>query len=253
MPHGLQRKHAQRMRTARVAAVSPSSSGLSSAAGQPSQRLAPAQAQAGTVGSAQASGGVKPATLPGTPESFPIKEDQLIELAKKLFDSGVGVEDDTLLSDDFRFEFPVISLDKEKYLKAVRGFDLKNAIPDLDPHPYHWRVDPYEPNRVWCTTRVTGTHTGTLKFGSSEYKATGRTVQGAPEAISMVFNEQGKCKCYTGGYVMDRQVGNTNKMGALFGILSAIGAPVPQPGSLSFKVLQTVNNVREYVTGIFSS
>ena len=39
------------------------------------------------------------------------------------------------------------------------------------------RVDPYEPNRVWFTTRVTATHTGTLKFGGSEYKATGRTVQ----------------------------------------------------------------------------
>ena len=24
----------------------------------------------------------------------------------------------------------------------------QNAIPDIDPHPYHWRVDPYEPNRV---------------------------------------------------------------------------------------------------------
>ncbi len=38
------------------------------------------------------------------------------------------------------------------------------------------RIDPFEPNRVWFTTRVTGTHTGTLKFGGSEYKATGKTV-----------------------------------------------------------------------------
>ena len=34
--------------------------------------------------------------------------------------------------------------------------------------------------QVWFTTRVTGTHTGTLKFGGSEYKATGRVVQVGP-------------------------------------------------------------------------
>lgn len=30
---------------------------------------------------------------------------------------------------------------------------------------------------------------------------------------------------------MDRRVGNTQKMGALFGILAAIGVEVPQPGN----------------------
>jgi len=53
----------------------------------------------------------------------------------------------------------------------------------------------------------------------------------APEAISYIFNEEGKCTCFTGGYQMDRRVGNTKKLGALFGILAAIGAPVPGPGS----------------------
>ena len=37
------------------------------------------------------------------------------------------------------------------------------------------------------------------RFGNSEYPATGRTVQSAPEAISYVFNEQGLCTSYTGG------------------------------------------------------
>ena len=33
--------------------------------------------------------------------------------------------------------------------------------------------------------------------------------------MSLVFNEQGKVKTYTGGYVMDRRVGNTKGLGAL--------------------------------------
>lgn len=51
------------------------------------------------------------------------------------------------------------------------------------------------------------------------------------------------------GYIMDRRVGNTKKMGALFGILAAIGVWVPQPGSFSFAVLTSVNWLREKVTG----
>lgn len=48
---------------------------------------------------------------------------------------------------------------------------------------------------------------------------------------------------------MDRRVGNTKKMGALFGILAAIGVWVPQPGSFSFALLTSVNWLREKVTG----
>ena len=56
--------------------------------------------------------------------------------------------------------------------------------------------------------------------------------RGAPEVNSLVFNAQGKVITYTGGYVVDCRVGNTRGYGALFGILAAIGAPVP--GSTSF-------------------
>ena len=47
---------------------------------------------------------------------------------------------------------------------------------------------------------------------------------------------------------MDRRVGNTQKMGALFGILAAIGAPVPQPGSISFTLLSGLNSLKQRVT-----
>lgn len=88
-----------------------------------------------------------------------------------------------------------VSLDKDKYLAAVRGFSLNSAIPNMNsnvwfdsfPIPtrptlsrthafvhqaYHYRVDPYEPNRVWFTIRNSGTHTGALKFAGKTFEGT---------------------------------------------------------------------------------
>ncbi len=48
---------------------------------------------------------------------------------------------------------------------------------------------------------------------------------------------------------MCRRVGNTNKLGAMFGILSAIGAPVPSPGSPTFFIRLAVNAVRSFISG----
>ena len=53
------------------------------------------------------------ATLPGTPKSFPIQPEKLIEKAKQVYKANSGVDDPSLLADDFRFEFPVVSLAKE--------------------------------------------------------------------------------------------------------------------------------------------
>lgn len=56
----------------------------------------------------------------------------------------------------------------------MSSFNLKEAFPDMDSHPYDWRVDKYEPHRVWWTVRNTATHTGPLKFFGSTYKPTGK-------------------------------------------------------------------------------
>lgn len=203
------------------------------------------------VSEAVTTSGIPPAVLPDTPTNFPIAPEELIALAKKVFATQTGVEDDSVLSPDFRFEFPIVSLDRAAYLKAVRGFGLKEAIPDLDSHPYDWRVDPYEPNRVWFTIRTTGTHTGPLRFGSQKYEATGLPVRSPPECCSYVFNADGKVQTFTGGVVMDRRVGNTQGLGALFGILAAIGVKVPKPGTLSFSIAMAVNRFLTWVKGIF--
>jgi hypothetical protein len=50
-----------------------------------------------------------------------------------------------------------------------------------------------------------------------------------PQAISLTFNERGKVTKYTGGYVMDKERGNSGGMGGIFGPLYAIGKPLPFP------------------------
>ena len=200
------------------------------------------------------SSGMEPAVLEGTPESFPYDEETLVARAKEVFlETMTGVKDESVLADNFRFEFPIVSLDKEAYLKAVRGFQLTDAIPDMDAHPYDFRTDKYEPNRVWFTVRNTGTHTGELKFGSKSYPATGREIKGAPECLSYVFDTDLKVACFTGGYVMDRRVGNTEGMGALFGILAAIGVNFPKPGTLAWTFFTFVNRVVTKIKNFFKS
>ena len=134
--------------------------------------------------------------------------------------------------------------------------------------------------------RTTGTHTGALKFGRAEYAATGREIRGAPECCSYTFNADGKVESFTGecssfldrsieaessettneptnqptnqpttahagGYVVDRRVGNTGGLGALFGILTAIGVKVPKPGSLGFKIATAVQAVTGWFAKLF--
>jgi len=48
-------------------------------------------------------------------------------------------------------------------------------------------------------------------------KATGKKVESPPQASSMTFNELGECTELTGGYVMDKNIGNTGGLGGVFG------------------------------------
>ena len=188
--------------------------------------------------------------------------------------------------------FPIIKLERAEFLKTVRGFTFKQGIPNLSPNAYDFRVDPYEPNRVWFTIRTTGTHTGPFTFGRTSIPATGNTIQGPPECCSYTFNavsgglgcgargsstvrpslacpawggarappgtarrplltnrmdppalQEGKVTSFTGGYVMDNRVGNTDGYGAAFGVLAACGIKVPKPNSLQWEVATKLNGL----------
>ena len=71
---------------------------------------------------------IPPATLPGTPKSFHIPADKLIETAKQVYKANSGVDDPSLLADNFRFEFPVVSLAKQVSTLAARHFLSSHSL-----------------------------------------------------------------------------------------------------------------------------
>ena len=67
------------------------------------------------------------------------------------------------LADDFEFVAPLVGpLNKQAIIAATTGLDLSAALPDFDARYHDFRADPDDPNRVWCTMRVTATHSSSL-------------------------------------------------------------------------------------------
>lgn len=163
--------------------------------------------------------------------SFPLGPDDLIARTKKVlaaeFGTKAGCSAAELLADDFQFVAPIIGpLTRAEFLRAFGSFKVKEAIPDAKDNAW-FAVDALEPNRVWFFTRVSATHTGPLRFGGSIIKGEGKLIRMPPQASSMLFDESGKVYTLTVGYTMDKRIGNTNGLGAVLGILKAIGKPLP--------------------------
>eukprot|EP00798_Chlamydomonas_sp_ICE-L_P008913 gene8913-3805_t len=132
--------------------------------------------------------------------TFPIKcKDALSLLENKAMDA--------VLAEDFRFVAPVVGpLLKPEFVGALANFDIKTAFPDINQGFQAFRVDPFQPNRVWFVTRVKATHTGVL---AGAIQPTGKVVTVAPQTMSMCFNEAGEVTQLTVGYCMDRTLGTT--------------------------------------------
>ena len=59
------------------------------------------------------------------------------------------------------FVAPVVGpFDKALFIDSLKSFDLKTAFPDLSSNYHHWRVCPFEPNRVWYSIKYIGANTG---------------------------------------------------------------------------------------------
>lgn len=160
---------------------------------------------------------------------FALPPDDLIQLAKRFLVSRGGFGADAeLLSEEFQFVGPVVGpLSKSAFLDAIGQVDVQAGFPDFNPQFYGFQVDPLEGNRVWYVARGTGTNTGAFPpFATSP---TGKTLVNPPQACSLTFDARGFVTKYTIGVVMDRQVGNTGGLGGLYGILYAIGKPLPFP------------------------
>ncbi|CAJ1393066.1 unnamed protein product [Effrenium voratum] len=168
--------------------------------------------------------------------AFPIAPEELLVLAKYFLATespdAPTPGDGSMLAENFTFLGPVIGpLNKEEFMVNVKGIEFYAAFPDATAQLHHFRVDPFEPCRVWYTCRGTGQHTGKAAPGTDTALLMGEPTKiryvNAPQACSVRFTEQGLVDQFTIGYVMDRSVGNTGGLGGFFGPLFAIGKSFP--------------------------
>ena len=169
-------------------------------------------------------------------KGFAIPSNQLIKLAKNFLVSRGGFgADPELLSPAFQFVAPVVGpLGKDEFVKAIGSVDIATAFPDFQGEFYGFSVDPLEGDRVWYTARGKGTNTGPLPPFAPV--ATGLSLVNPPQACSLTFDASGLVTKYTIGYVMDREVGNTGGLGGLYGVLYAIGKPLPFPEAQPWQI-----------------
>lgn len=159
--------------------------------------------------------------------TFPLKPDVLIGLTKAwLTAQEEGDESVNWFAQDFRFVAPVVGpFGRDEFQTSLKGFDLLSAFPDLKANPHHFRVDPWEPSRVWWSVKYEGTNSGPV-MGRP---ATGKKVDSPVQAQSLTFNSRGEIEKFTIGYVLDKETGNTGGLGGVFGLFYAIGYGLPFP------------------------
>jgi len=130
----------------------------------------------------------------------PFPETVMIQLTKGVLAAELGTKDPDLLADEFTFCGPIVGpLKKKSFLDAFSSFNIRDALPDLEENYSNFRVDPYDPYRVWYDTKASGTRTGTL----AGQEGNGAKYRGPPEVGSMTFDDDGFCTRLTGGAVMD--------------------------------------------------
>jgi hypothetical protein len=131
----------------------------------------------------------------------PFPETVMIQLAKGILATSMAAEDSTLLADGFEYSTPYEGpVRKEDFLGRFAAQEFAN----VDPEFAHFRVDPFDPFRVWVDVVPAG----------SGY-------EGAPQAMSFTFDDDGFCTRVTSAYVMDPTIGNGGGLGGREGYLYA--------------------------------
>lgn len=167
-----------------------------------------------------------------TPDAFPYSPEELIELAKYATITSFGANDPDILADDFYFKGPVVGpVYKDDFVKVFGSFNLRGAFPDAADGMHDFVIDPFNPRTVWSKSKFVGTHEGKL----AAYEGTGKLVEASTQIGSLTFNAEGKLEKLTGGYIMDRDLGNCGGLGGVFGLFYAIGKPLPFPEGQPWK------------------
>jgi len=188
---------------------------------------------AGVLGLADEAELVAPPPPPVLEATEALDEDRLFALTEKLIASRFGLDDPSQLADSFTSSGPAGGcLPKAQFLDIAASINVEEAFPDLDNQWRDIRVCPFDVNRVWYTSSPVGTHSKDLVIGGEVFPVTGKRWVSPPQCGSAQFDSKGRCISLTGGYVMDRRLGNTSGLGGLFGLREAIGSPSPRTWTL---------------------
>ena len=134
----------------------------------------------------------------------PFPETVMIQLAKGILTSNMAVEDPSLLSEDFVFSTPSAGpIGKREFLANYAPEEFNGVQPKFR----NYRVDPYDPNRVWV-----------------DVMPKGPGYVGSPQAMSFAFDADGFCTRITSWYVLDPTVGNGGGLGGPEGFKFAQGS-----------------------------
>lgn len=174
------------------------------------------------------------------------KGNALIEKTKYIVDNASGFYskcDPDVLSEDFVFRGPYVGpLNKKDYIGTMEAFSIYESLPDIKANSWGYSIDPENPNRVWFMCRNTGTFTGEPMLPDLlNVQPNGNKLEGCPETFSVTYDEDQKVKHLTVGYVADRFDGNTNGLGAAFGIFTVMNIPAPGPG-LALRIIQYISS-----------
>ncbi|KAL7580387.1 hypothetical protein ACA910_004412 [Epithemia clementina (nom. ined.)] len=137
----------------------------------------------------------------------PFPETVMIQLAKGILATNMAFNDPSLLADNFEFNTPYVGpIRKQNFITNYALQEFEN----VDPSFSHFRVDPYDPVRVWV-----------------DVLPKGEGYQGCPQAMSFTFDEEGFCVRLTSSYVLDPSIGNGGGLGGPEGYRYAMGKATP--------------------------
>lgn len=136
------------------------------------------------------------------PQSFlaPFPETVMVQLAKGILGSDMAALDPDLLAPEFTYCGSYVGpVGKRTYLEKLASQMFDGSEPEFT----YFRVDPYDPYRVWVDVRPMGETLSGTGFICS------------PQALSMTFDDSGFCTRITGDGVMDPSIGTFVSFGRI--------------------------------------
>lgn len=162
---------------------------------------------------------------------------KVVSLAKEFIEKASGIYgplDDEMYSEDFVFRGGMIGpLNKKDYLATMRWLGVADAF-ELEANAFGFTVDPQNPNCVRYFVRNTGEHVGGFLNGALQPRDGYRKINGPLETAQIIFDDAGKVKFLTAGNVvaskMELEETNTGGLGAIVGLMHAVGYPLLAKG-----------------------